>query len=189
MRTLNGLGFDVAELTAEASTDGSLIHVRPKVVDAGHHKRRMLRLTGLDMHENQARRLLNDVDSYRFMFGADQDEQVMAHRWVNDCYEAILRLVPPQLRRRIEAPELVHEVLQHRWYSSERTGRDVGLEWATRDYVAHYLLHARDEAAVLGPPVDGDGLGDDVDLSALDDDLDEDAVDDDGVDVSEDPPR
>jgi hypothetical protein len=189
MRTLNGLGFDVAELTAEASSDGGLIHVRPKVVDAGHHKRRMLRLTGLDMHENQARRLLNDVDSFRFMYGADQDEQVMAHRWVNDCYEAILRLVPAPLRRRIEAPELVHEVLQHRWYSSERAGRDVGLEWATRDYVAHYLLHARDEATVLGSPVDGAGLSEDVDLidSA---DADEDHVlDDDGVDVSEDPPR
>lgn len=163
LRTLNGLGFDVAELTAEGAADGAHIHVRPKVVDPGHHRRRMLRLTGLEMHENQARRLLNDVDSFRFMFGPDEDEQVMAHRWVTDCYEAVLRRIPRELRGRLEAPELVHEVMAHRWYSSERAGRDVGLEWATDDYVERHLRHTPDEATVLGPAVDEAGQGTDGD--------------------------
>ena len=44
---------------------GDRVQVRPKVVDAGHHSRRLLRLTGLDAQENQARRLLNDLDAYR----------------------------------------------------------------------------------------------------------------------------
>ena len=37
LRTLNGLGFDVGELTADATPDGSesKIRVRAKVVDAG----------------------------------------------------------------------------------------------------------------------------------------------------------
>ena len=160
LRTLNGLGFDVAELTAEVTDGGTKIHVRPKVVDAGHHRRRMLRLTGLDMHENQARRLLNDLDSYRLVHGADEDELIVAHRWVNDCYEAVLRGVPRALRGKLEAPELVHEVMQHRWFSSERAGRDVGLSWATEDYVDKYLRHAVDEAALIGAPDDGDGDGD-----------------------------
>lgn len=163
LRTLNGLGFDVAELTAETTDGGAQIHVRPKVVDAGHHRRRMLRLTGIDMQENQARRLLNDVDSHRLMFGADSDEKEMAQRWVHDCYEPILRRVPRELRGRLQDPELVHEVMAHRWYSSERAGRDVGLDWATDDYVARFLAHAPDEAAVLGPPVDADELPPDVD--------------------------
>jgi hypothetical protein len=50
------------------STDlghGTTIRIQPKVVDAGHHSRRLLRLTGLDTEENQARRLLNDLDTYR----------------------------------------------------------------------------------------------------------------------------
>ena len=41
------------------------IQIQPKVVDAGHHSRRLLRLTGLDVEENQARRLLNDLDAFR----------------------------------------------------------------------------------------------------------------------------
>ncbi|MCU0300282.1 MAG: DUF4032 domain-containing protein [Candidatus Nanopelagicales bacterium] len=149
LRTLNGLGFDVGELSAEASPDGTSVHVRPQVVEPGHHRRRMMRLTGLEMHENQARRLLNDLDSYRAIHGGGADEQVVAHRWVHDTYEAVLARVPAELRRRIEDPELVHEVLQHRWFGSERAGRDVGLAWATDDYVDQYLRHAADEAILL----------------------------------------
>ena len=166
LRTLNGLGFDVAELTADSTDGGSTIHVRPKVVDAGHHRRRMVRLTGLEMHENQARRLLNDIDSYRYVAGLDHDERAAAHRWVTDVYEAVLHRIPPELRSKFEGPELVHEVLAHRWYTSERAGADVGLAAATDDYVATVLRDKPDEAAVLGPPVDHPDQADDVDASA-----------------------
>ena len=66
VRRLNALGFDVAELDITTSADGSRVRIQPKVVDAGHHTRRLLRLTGLDVEENQARRLLNDLDTFRF---------------------------------------------------------------------------------------------------------------------------
>jgi Domain of unknown function (DUF4032)/Lipopolysaccharide kinase (Kdo/WaaP) family len=163
LRTLNGLGFDVAELSAEAGDGGRVIHVRPKVVDAGHHRRRMLRLTGIDMQENQARRLLNDLDAYRWVANPDEDEEVVVHHWVREVYEAVLRHVPRELRTKVEAPELVTEVLAHRWYASERAGRDVGLEWATEDYVRSVLAGKPDESAVLGAPVEAGA--DDVDLS------------------------
>jgi len=163
LRTLNGLGFDVAELSADAAANGSQVHVRPKVVDAGHHRRRMLRLTGIDMQENQARRLLNDLDSHRLLLGGSADERQAAMRWVDDCYEAILRRVPRELRGRIQDPELVHEVTRHRWFSSERAGHDVGLAWATDDYVAEHLAHSPDEAVLLGPAVDAEVLPADVD--------------------------
>ena len=61
---LNALGFDVAELDMSADADGTTVRIKPKVVDAGHHSRRLLRLTGLDVQENQARRLLNDLDAF-----------------------------------------------------------------------------------------------------------------------------
>jgi Domain of unknown function (DUF4032)/Lipopolysaccharide kinase (Kdo/WaaP) family len=165
LRTLNGLGFDVAELTADSTEEGSAIRVRPKVVDAGHHRRRMMHLTGLEMHENQARRLLNDIDSYRYVAGLEQDERAAARRWVTDVYEAVLQRIPRDLRSKFEGPELVHEVLAHRWFTSERQGADVGLEAATDDYVATILPAKPDEAAVLGPPVDDPEAADDVDAS------------------------
>ena len=165
LRTLNGLGFDVAELTADSSDGGSTIRVQPKVVDAGHHRRRMMHLTGLEMHENQARRLLNDIDSYRYVAGLDHDEHAAARRWVSDVYQGVLLRIPHELRGKFEGPELVNEVLAHRWYASERSGADVGLEAATDDYVATVLRDKPDEAALLGSPVDDPDASDDVDAA------------------------
>ena len=45
---LNSLGFDVGELEITTDLDGTSLSIRPKVVDAGHHARRLMRLTGID---------------------------------------------------------------------------------------------------------------------------------------------
>ena len=100
--------------------------MRPKVVDAGHHTRRLLRLTGLDAEENQARQLLNDLDAYRAESDLP-DEQQAAHRWLTEVFEPVVRAVPAHLRRKLEPPELFSQVIEHKWLLSEQAGRDVGL--------------------------------------------------------------
>ena len=83
IRRLNELGFDIDELAMSTDLDGTTIQIQPKVVDAGHHSRRLLRLTGLDVEENQARRLLNDLDAYRAATDRqDEDEELVAHDWL-----------------------------------------------------------------------------------------------------------
>jgi hypothetical protein len=151
IRRLNELGFDVDELAMSTDIDGTHIQIQPKVVDAGHHSRRLLRLTGLDVEENQARRLLNDLDSYRA--GSDrqnEDEEIVAHDWLSRIYEPITRTVPRDLAGKLAPAELFHEVLEHRWYMSERAGHDIPIEDAIRDYVATVLPSKPDEATVVG---------------------------------------
>jgi hypothetical protein len=151
IRRLNELGFDVDELAISTDFDGTHIAIQPKVVDAGHHSRRLLRLTGLDVEENQARRLLNDLDSYRA--GSDrqnEDEEIVAHDWLSRIYEPITRTVPRDLAGKLAPAELFHEVLEHRWYMSERAGHDIPIEDAIRDYVATVLPSKPDEATVVG---------------------------------------
>ena len=151
IRRLNELGFDVDELAISTDFDGTHIQIQPKVVDAGHHSRRLLRLTGLDVEENQARRLLNDLDSYRA--GTDRqndDEEIVAHDWLAKIYEPVTRRVPRDLAGKLEPAELFHEVLEHRWYMSERAGHDVPIEDALADYVATVLPGKPDEATVVG---------------------------------------
>ncbi len=95
VRRLNALGFDVAELDITTDFAGSTVRIQPKVVDAGHHSRRLIRLTGLDTEENQARRLLNDLDYYRAW--TDQqgaDESIVAHQWLTERFEPIVNSVP-----------------------------------------------------------------------------------------------
>jgi hypothetical protein len=151
IRRLNDLGFDVAEVSM-STTDGGY-HVRPKVVDAGYHTRRLLRLTGLDAEENQARQLLNDLDAYRAE-SLLADEQQAAHRWLTEVFEPVVRAVPPSLRRKLEPQEIFTQVIQHKWLLSERAGRDVGMATAVQSYLKDILAKKPDEQAVLGVEVE-----------------------------------
>ncbi|HBO54017.1 DUF4032 domain-containing protein [Janibacter terrae] len=151
IRRLNLLGFDVDELEMSTDLDGTHLRIEPKVVDAGHHSRRLLRLTGLDVEENQARRLLNDLDSYRAaMDRQGDDEALVAHEWLDRVYEPTARRIPPQLRAKLEPAEIFHEILEHRWYMAERVGHDVPIEDAIAEYLRDVLPSKPDEQAVLG---------------------------------------
>jgi hypothetical protein len=151
IRRLNDLGFDIDELAMSTDLDGTTIQIQPKVVDAGHHSRRLLRLTGLDVEENQARRLLNDLDSYRAATDRqNESEELVAHDWLVSVYEPTIRAVPRELAGKLEPAEVFHEVLEHRWYMSERAGTDVPVRLAVRDYVDQVLPAKPDEKAVLG---------------------------------------
>ncbi|MCU0684808.1 MAG: DUF4032 domain-containing protein [Polyangiaceae bacterium] len=160
IRRLNELGFDVAELQIVTDDGGRRVVVKPKVVDAGHHSRRLLRLTGLDAEENQARRLLNDLDAYRATLSARpagnpglSDEQIAAHHWLTEVFEPVVAAVPAAYAAKLEPAQVFHEMLDHRWYLSEAAGHDVGFETATRSYVDTVLAYKPDEKAVLGARV------------------------------------
>jgi hypothetical protein len=151
IRRLNELGFDVDELAITTDIDGTSVVIQPKVVDAGHHSRRLLRLTGLDVEENQARRLLNDLDSYRAATDRQgEDEEIVAHDWLARVFQPVVRSVPRDLGGKLDPAEIFHEVLEHRWYLAEQAGRDVALTDALRDYLENVLPLKPDEVAVLG---------------------------------------
>lgn len=151
IRRLNALGFDIDELAMSTDIDGTRIIIQPKVVDAGHHSRRLLRLTGLDVEENQARRLLNDLDSYRAATDRQgDDEEIVAHDWLTRIFEPIMARVPRDLAAKLEPAELFHEVLEHRWYLAEKAQHDVQIEDAILDYVDSVLPTKPDERAVVG---------------------------------------
>ena len=150
---LNELGFDIEELAIKTDESGTTVRIQPKVVDAGHHQRRLLRLTGLDAGENQARRLLNDLDSYRAAYGKTElDEEMVAHEWLMRVFEPVVRAVPQDLRGKLEPAEVFHELLEHRWYMAQQQGRDIPLAEALTAYINTVLRHRRDEATVIGPP-------------------------------------
>ena len=155
IRRLNELGFDVGELTLSTDITGTSVMIEPKVVDAGHHSRRLLRLTGLDVGENQARRLLNDLDTYIASTGQQGgNEELLAHEWLTRCFELVVRAVPHALASKLEPAELYHEVLEHRWYRSERCGHDIGLQEAVTSYIEGVLPLKPDESAIVGVDTD-----------------------------------
>jgi hypothetical protein len=157
VRRLNDLGFDVAELDIVTDVGGQQVRIQPKVVDAGHHTRRLLRLTGLDVEENQARRLLNDLDAFRARTDQQNlDESIAAHQWLTEVFEPVVQAVPRDLRGRLDAAQLYHEILEHRWYASERAGHEVPLPEVVASYVDEELRHRPDEVVTLLDPADQD---------------------------------
>lgn len=149
---LNDLGFDVDELDIITDWDGATVRIQPKVVDAGHHQRRLQGLTGLDIEENQARRLLNDLDSYTASNELQgEDPAMVAHHWLTQIYEPIVRMAPPDMRSPLAAAEVFHEILEHRWYLSEQSGHEIEIFDAARDYYRNQLKVEPAEPEVVKP--------------------------------------
>jgi len=152
---LNALGFDIGEMSILTTADGTRVEIEPKVVDAGHHQRRLIRLTGLDVEENQARRLLNDLDEFRARSTKRwADEEMYAHEWLTRVFEPVVRAIPYDLRAKLEPAEVFHQVLEHRWYMSQAEGRSVPLAEVLTSYINDVLRHRRDEATIMGPPTE-----------------------------------
>ncbi len=143
---LNELGFDVDELDIVTDWSGSTVRLQPKVVEAGHHRRELQSLTGLDVEDNQARRLLNDMASYTAYHDlGGEDRALVAHRWLTDIYEPIIAMVPKEMRGKLEPAEIFHEILEHRWFLSERAGHEVDIFETSRDYIDSVLSKRPDE--------------------------------------------
>jgi hypothetical protein len=151
LKRLNALGFDVEEI--ELVRDGGEVRLKlqSKVVEPGHHRRRLMRLTGLDAQENQARRLLNDLTAYKTKLNSSAKAPISdvaaSGRWLSECFEPAIAAVPTELQEKRAAAEVFHELLEHRWFLSEKAGRDVGMQKATTSYVEDVLRPAADEKA------------------------------------------
>jgi Domain of unknown function (DUF4032)/Lipopolysaccharide kinase (Kdo/WaaP) family len=138
LRRLNDLGFDAEEVELIPEQAGIRLRVRTKVAESGQSTRQLFRATGISAEENQARRLLNDIASFRAYLEQKEatavSEAVASHRWLAEVYDPVAEAIPADLRGRLAPPEVFHEILEHRWYMSEQAGRDVGTMAAARSY-------------------------------------------------------
>jgi hypothetical protein len=150
MRQLQDLGFAVEEVSVSLDGENHALRFQPKLVAAGYHKQRLYDLMGLETEELQAKRLIASFDRYRTREArADEPIQTTAMRWLTDIFQPIIALVPMELQGRIEPAQLFHEVLEHRWYLSEKVGHDVGLVFAAHSYIADVLPFRRDSGVEL----------------------------------------
>ncbi len=158
VRRLNDLGFDVSEVIIEGDDDAATLKLRTAVVEAGHHNRELLALTGLDVQENQARRLLNDIRSFRAWLerssqlvndGRIVTDHLAAMRWFSEVFQPAIDGIPPDVRQKLEPAELFHQILEHRWFMSERAGEEVQTGVARDDYVSAVLRNLPDEQQLV----------------------------------------
>ncbi len=153
LRRINELGYDVEELELVQDEPGlTRMKLKTHVLEPGRYRRILRQLTGLDVQDNQARRLLNDIHNFGAWLqqaeGRALPESVIAHRWLERSFEPTLEIVPEELRGRREPAEVFHEVLEHwhRWSAEE--GSDLDLFAAARRYADEVLTVLPDERVV-----------------------------------------
>jgi hypothetical protein len=86
---------------------------------------------------------LNDLDHFRAwqarLAGQPIAEPAAASRWLAEVYEPTLAAIPAELAHKLEPAEVFHQLLEHRWYLSERVGRDLPLTEVLPSYAAEVL--------------------------------------------------
>jgi hypothetical protein len=140
MRSLQDIGFAVEEVDIKLAGDQSTLTFTPKLVAPNYHSQRLKELMGLETEEFQAKRILASFDRFRSReIDKTPDKSESAQRWLDEVFYKVVNSVPKNLKGRIEDAQLFHEVLEHRWYLGEKAGHDLGLDFATSDYIAQVL--------------------------------------------------
>jgi hypothetical protein len=140
MRSLQDIGFAVEEVDIKLAGDQSTLTFTPKLVAPNYHSQRLKELMGLETEEFQAKRILASFDRFRSReIDRTPDKSESAQRWLDEVFYKVVNSVPKNLKGRIEDAQLFHEVLEHRWYLGEKAGHDLGLDFATSDYIAQVL--------------------------------------------------
>ena len=178
---LHELGFDVEEMEIFDEEDGQRFRYVPRVVEHGFHAERLRTLSGVESSEIQARRMLTDIRAFGHELNLERQakidagerighgshgrtlpENVVAVRWLDDRFEPLMARIPPELFAKLEAAEIYHQLLEHRWFLSEEARVDISLEAALDSYLADVLEHAPDEVNVSRDDPDADDGNEDT---------------------------
>jgi hypothetical protein len=139
---LNALGFSVGEIEIVPIGDSNRLRMRTLVTDRDWHRDQLHGLTGVVAEERQAQQMLNEIREMKAWLSAEQNRSLSmteaAYHWQRERYEPTVARLAARIAAGGHAPELYAQVLEHKWFLSERARRDVGLEHALDDYLQQF---------------------------------------------------
>ena len=139
MRELHDLGFAVEEVQVSLDNETHMLSFQPRLVAAGYHSAKLKNRFGLDAQELQAKRILASFDRWYARQPEKSSKDEMAKEWLDNVFFKIIDLIPAELMGRVEKAQMFHEILENRWYMTEKAGFDVGLEAAAEAYINEIL--------------------------------------------------
>jgi hypothetical protein len=150
IRALNDLGFSVGDVQLTSVEDGSKLRLRVVVSDRSFHSDQLYDLTGLDVEEMQARKMMNEIQELRATLSQSSNLSVTldaaGFHWLEHRYHPVIDQLKALEIEDMTAAELYCQVLEHKWYLSERVQRDVGHQLATEDYLSRFGFPAEVKA-------------------------------------------
>jgi hypothetical protein len=143
IRALNDLGFSVGEVTLEPTDKGNQLRMQVLVTDRTFHRDQLAGLTGVSAEETQAQRMMNEIQELRAAMADERIRNVplavAAYHWLVTLYQPIVERLAPMFRDDRPPQEVYCQVLEHKWYLSEKAGHDVGHDVAVQDLLEHVL--------------------------------------------------
>jgi tRNA A-37 threonylcarbamoyl transferase component Bud32 len=143
IRALNRLGFSVNGIELAKTSDKNLARLKVVVSDRNYHRDLLFSLTGIDAQETQAQLIMNELQEMRVRATASQGRDVSmseaAFNWLADFYQVVCKLMLPHAGKSVKLPEIYCQVLEHKWFLSEKAQRDVGHIHAAQDYIKLFL--------------------------------------------------
>lgn len=148
IRSLNALGFSVKDIELKNEDHGNILKLRIFVSDRNFHKNQLMEITGLYAEDRQAQQIMNEIYELKAnMARADTPNitlDAVAYHWLEHVYKPVIEKLRPlfdQKNEQIVNPdpiELYCQILEHKWYLSERAHHDVGHQAAVEDFIDQF---------------------------------------------------
>ena len=142
IRSLNDLGFSVGNVHLEATPDGDRLRLRILVTDRNFHHNQLYDLTGLDVEEMQARKMMNEIQGLRATLSQSNSRDIplnaAAFHWLENVYSPVMDHLNVLVDQNTTSAELYCQLLEHKWYMSEMARHDVGHFSAVEDYIIRF---------------------------------------------------
>ena len=138
IRALNDLGFSVSEVELVPAGGSDQLRMRTIVTDRDYHRHQLHNLTGVVASEHQASLMMQEIQELKATMSSERNRSVpqsaAAFRWLDERYHHVLNAMAATTGPGTDVAELYCQVLEHKWFLSERAKHDVGLDVAIEDY-------------------------------------------------------
>ena len=150
IRNLNSLGFSVDEIEIKTTENGEKLKLRAFVTDRNFHRDLLQNLTGIDAEEMQARLIVNEIQELKATMSKEKNRSiplsVSAFQWTTEYYEPVAKELETLEVSGATTAELYCQVLEHKWFLSEKEQKDVGHKKALEDYIENVKIkNSKDE--------------------------------------------
>jgi tRNA A-37 threonylcarbamoyl transferase component Bud32 len=139
IRALNALGFSVGGVDFSRIGSSGSIRLKVVVTDRNFHRDQLFNLTGLEVEEKQARQMMNEIQELRAALSEANNRNtpldVAAFQWRTSIYEPTIQHLQTLIKPDMNLAELYVQVLEHKWYLSERAQKNIGHAAALEDYL------------------------------------------------------
>ncbi len=139
IQVLNSLGFSIGEVLLESGEMGDEIRFQVVVTDRNFHQDQLLGFTGVEAEEMQARLMVNEIQELKATLSQTLNRSVplslAAYKWLQEIYLPTLNGISSLINEKSDPAELYCQILEHKWYLSEKAKHDVGHQMAIEDFL------------------------------------------------------